>query len=244
MERLFHAPSIHFFHSNDHLRGDYIFLEILHFASKEMYNSQAFKHEFVVVEAHQLLGFNLVDPERAPEEIRNSVIRGYHFILNTAFYAPDYAQNELSCSNCHFQGGDTLGGKNGGISLVGVTTLYPQYSTRAGRVITLTERINNCFMRSMNGRVPPPNSQVMQDILNYLHWISKEVETVQSIPWLGLPEIKNNHKPNPEAGKEVYEKYCASCHRSDGEGGGFLDDVKKKTVPLFGEIDPLIMELE
>lgn len=204
-------------------------------ASHQTYNSQAFKHEFVVIQAHRLLGFNLVDPEQAPPEIRDSVMRGYRLILNTGYHAPNYAHNELSCTNCHFLGGDTLGGKNGGISLVGVTTLYPQFSKRAGKVISLPDRINNCFQRSMNGRAIPEDSRMMNDILTYLHWISKEVESIKNIPWLGLPEIKNSHKPNPVVGKKIYEHYCASCHKSNGEGGGILDDVEGKTIPpLWG----------
>ena len=75
--------------------------------STPTYNSQAIKHEFVVIQAHQLLGFNLVDPEQAPPEIRDSVLRGYRLILNTGNNAPNYAHNELSCTNCHFLGGDT-----------------------------------------------------------------------------------------------------------------------------------------
>lgn len=203
--------------------------------SEDAYNAEAFKHEFVVIQAHSLLGFNLVDPEQAPPEIRDSVMRGYRLILNTGFYAPNYAHNELSCTNCHFLGGDTLGGKNGGISLVGVTTLYPQYSKRSGKVISLAERVNNCFQRSMNGKPLPLDSQMMKDILTYLHWISKEVEKIKDIPWLGLPEIKSDHKPNAKEGKKIYERYCAACHKSDGEGGGLLSDVEGKTIPpLWG----------
>ncbi len=204
-------------------------------SANQNFNTQAFKHEFVIVQAHHLLGFNLVDPEQAPHNIKDSVMRGFNLMMNTAHYAPEYAHNELSCANCHFLGGDTLGGKNGGISLVGVTTEYPQYSNRAGRVISLQERLNNCFQRSMNGKAPPPNSRIMKDIINYLTWISKEVESVKNIPWLGLPQIKNNHQPNAIEGKVLYEKNCASCHRSDGEGGGALDDVEGKTIPpLWG----------
>lgn len=199
------------------------------------YNSQAFKHEFIIIQAHQLLGFNLVDPEQAPPEIRDSVLRGYRLIMNTPFYAPEFAKNQLECTNCHFAGGDTLGGKNGGISLVGVTTTYPQFSKRSGRVISLEERIMNCFRRSMNGHAPEADSQIMKDMVNYLHWISKEVEHVKDIPWLGLPVIKNSHVPNAEEGKKLYQKYCASCHHLDGDGGGELSDLEGKTIPpLWG----------
>lgn len=203
--------------------------------SSQTYNSKSFKHEFVIIQAHDLMGFDLVDPEQAPYNIRASVMRGYRLIMDTAFYAPNYAHDELSCTNCHFSGGDTLGGKNGGISLVGVTTAYPQYSKRAGRVISLADRVNNCFQRSMNGIPLPTNSRMMNDILNYLKWISKEVEMVKDIPWLGLPEIKSKHHPDPKQGQIVYTQYCAACHQQNGSGGGVLGDVEGKTIPpLWG----------
>jgi thiosulfate dehydrogenase len=198
------------------------------------YENKAFKHEFVVIQAHDLLGFNLVDPEQAPHNIRDSVMRGYRLIMNTAFYAPNYAHDQLSCTHCHFCGGDTLGGKNNGISLVGVTTEYPQFSKRAGRVISLAERINNCFQRSMNGNPLPVNSRMMNDIINYLKWISKEVEVLHDIPWLGLPEIRNKHEPNAKQGQKIYTQYCASCHQPDGEGGGVLGQEGKTIPPLWG----------
>ena len=124
-----------------------------------------------------------------------------------------------------------IGGKNGGISLVGITTAYPQFSKRSGKMISLRERINNCFQRSMNGHPLPLNSRMMNDIINYLHWMSKEVEQLKNIPWLGLPEIKNTHKPDPVEGKKVYDTYCAACHKANGEGGGVIDEMEGKTIP-------------
>jgi thiosulfate dehydrogenase len=199
------------------------------------YNKRAFKHAFVIAQANHLLGFNLVDPEQAPHHIRDSVMRGFRLITNTGFYAPDYAHNELACTNCHFCAGDTLGGKNNGISLVGVTTTYPSFSKRSGKVITLAERINNCFQRSMNGKPIPVNSRMMKDILNYLQWISKEVEHIKDIPWLGLPDLKSKHKPDPREGEKIYDQYCSACHQPNGEGGGMLGKEDGKTIPpLWG----------
>ena len=203
--------------------------------STQSYNTKAFKHAFVIVQANHLLGFNLVDPEQAPHNIRDSVMRGYRLLTNTGYYAPDYAHNELACTNCHFCAGDTLGGKNGGISLVGVTAVYPQFSKRSGKVITLAERINNCFQRSMNGKPVPANSRMMNDILNYLQWISKEVEHIKEIPWLGLPEFKSKHNPDPREGEKIYDQYCSACHQPNGEGGGELGEEEGKTIPpLWG----------
>lgn len=196
-----------------------------------IFAARAEKHRYVIEEAHKFLGFNLVDPEQAPHEIRHSVVRGYHLIINTDFYSKKFGSNELSCTNCHFCGGDTLGGKNGGISLVGVTTEYPRFSKRDGKVITIIDRLNNCFRRSMNGHPPAADSEEMTDIVNYLKWISKEVESIKNIPWLGLPDITSKHQPDPKEGKKLYERYCAACHQPNGEGGGVLDSGDQKTIP-------------
>lgn len=206
------------------------------------YNNQAFKHAFVIEHANHLLGFDLVDPEQAPSNIRDSVMRGYHIFINTHENVPKYAHNSLSCTNCHFCAGDKLGGKNGGISLVGVTAEYPRFSKRSGKSITLRERLSNCFERSMNGTSPELNSPVMDDLVNYLEWISKELVAIKKkgnldkIPWLGLPEIKNDHFPNAQVGKEIYIQRCAACHHVDGNGGGKIVSGTEKTIPpLWGD---------
>lgn len=218
------------------LLGGILFFAIKHKAREiECYDRCSFKHELVLAQAHTLYSIELVDPEQAPPDIRASVMRGYRLMMNTPFYAPEFAKDQLSCTNCHFLGGDTLGGRNGGISLVGVTTAYPSFSKRDNKIITLEDRINNCFQRSMSGNPLPKNSQEMKDITTYLKWISKEVEHMKDIPWLGLKLIKSQHKPNQQEGKRLYMAYCASCHKEDGEGGGILTQVEGKSIPpLWG----------
>src|SRR5437868_4689265 len=60
----------------------------------------------------------LVDPETAPEKIRPLVMKGLYTMLETQKHAPAYAGDRITCTNCHFSGGNTLGGENNGISLV------------------------------------------------------------------------------------------------------------------------------
>lgn len=192
-------------------------------------------HLFVITHAHTLLGFDLVDPGQAPLNIRDRVLRGYRIIMNTPFYAPKYVHDQLSCTNCHFAEGDTLGGKNNGISLVGVTSKYPAYSERDGKIISLADRINNCFERSMSGLPLPKNSPDMEAIIIYLEWISKEVKHIKHMPWLGLTFLKSQHRADPRAGEKVYEQHCALCHKREGNGGGVLLQIEGKTVPpLWG----------
>ena len=91
------------------------------------------------------LDFDLVDPEQAPAPLKNKVLLGYSIMLNTSIHAGQFVHDKLNCTNCHFAGGNTLGGKNGGISLVGVGAIYPRFDERMNRVIDLPTRINSCF---------------------------------------------------------------------------------------------------
>ncbi|SPJ31734.1 c-type cytochrome [Candidatus Protochlamydia amoebophila] len=218
------------------LLGISLFWAIKHKAREiECYDRCSFKHGLALTQAHTIYSVDLQDPEQAPLDIRDSVMRGYRLIMNTPHYAPEYVKNQLSCTNCHFLGGDTLGGKNGGIALIGVTTSYPRFSKRDNREISIEERIDNCFQRSMNGVSLPKNSQHMKDIVTYLQWISKEVEHIKDIPWLGLKFLKSEYKGNSQKGEKLYISYCASCHKENGEGGATLTALEGKSIPpLWG----------
>ncbi|MCB1112976.1 MAG: c-type cytochrome [Chlamydiales bacterium] len=171
--------------------------------------------------------FTLVDPGQAPAPIRDTVELGFHIMLDTPKYAPDYAGDQLSCTNCHFQGGNTTGGTNGSISLVGIAAVYPDYNERSKEVVSLAERIDGCFQRSMNGKPLPLNSPEMDAMLTYLHWISKDFPIYGQVPWRGLKEIRSTHTPDPANGKTIYAAKCAICHGNEGEGA-------TRVPPLWG----------
>lgn len=199
------------------------------------------KYYFHVKEGNRSIRFNLHDVDSAPREFRHKIKLGYHLMLLTSQYAKDYVGNRLSCVNCHFCAGNTTGGKNGSISLVGVTTRYPQFSQRDGKEITLSDRIENCFLRSLNGKKLPKDSKEMEGLLAYLHWISQDVAGFKQLPWLGLRTINSSHTPDADAGAIVYEKRCALCHSQDGNGseqapplwgnGSFNDGAGMNTLP-------------
>lgn len=173
------------------------------------------------------LHFDLLDPECAPEDRLSEILYGYHIMLDTRKHAPDYAKNAIDCNCCHFNAGNTLGGKNRGISLVGVSAVYPRFSKRDNKEISLSDRINNCFMRSMNGNPLPANSLEMEALLAYLNWISHEVADAPMLPWLGLDPVPSNHVPDAANGEKVYVQHCQICHGAHGEG-------KPGTPPLWG----------
>ena len=104
--------------------------------------------------------WNIPDVDELPDNEEGRLAR-YGRSLLTATYAhigPNvsdlgarYAGNNLACANCHLDGGL----KKFGLLLVGAYADYPAYSWRTGEVATIEDRINNCMMRSMNGRALP-----------------------------------------------------------------------------------------
>lgn len=172
--------------------------------------------------------FDLQDPELAPPNLKTNVMLGYQIFNQTKKNAPEYAGNTLNCNDCHFGGGNSFGEKNGGISLVGVSLVYPRFSKRSGKMISLPERIQNCFMRSLNGKAPPVESRQMEALLCYLDWISCPIDRTKDVPWLGLPELKSDHTPDAKKGAEVFTSYCSVCHQPNGAG-------TEGVPPLWGD---------
>lgn len=166
----------------------------------------------------RIIEFDLLDPDFAPEEIKEQVKLGRSVMDETHKHAPDYVGNALSCTHCHFCGGNTVGRQNGGISLVGIVNTFPQYSEREKKTITLTERIQNCFLRSLNGKAPPEDCPEMKAMITYLEWIGSDLKGHKNLPWIGLKPINMDHKPNLQAGEKIYEECCIACHREHGEG--------------------------
>ena len=162
--------------------------------------------------------FNPPSLESAPTGIKDAVVLGRNIMTNTAKYAAGHVGNKLTCSNCHFKGGVTQGGENGGLSLVGVGATYPAYKKRQNYAVHLITRTNDCFQRSMNGRPLKADSREMTAIVTYYQWISKGLPIYGNIPWLGLKHLKNNHKPDKTKGMQLFKDKCAVCHGENGQG--------------------------
>lgn len=170
--------------------------------------------------------FQLVDPEQAPASIKPSVMRGLRILMETKKYLPEYAGDQISCTNCHFAEGNTLGGEGNGISLVGVTRFYKEPHA-------LQNRINACFSKSLHGKPLPIEGEEMKAIVAYLDWISSPTQNLTSIPWRGVKPLRSWHVPDAKEGAKVYMTYCASCHGADGQGERRESDLSYP--PLWGE---------
>lgn len=154
---------------------------------------------------------------------------GLRVLSHTPQNAPAYSGNALSCTNCHLN----LGRAPYSSPWVGVWGVFPQYRSRSARVISLQDRINDCFERSMNGRALPMDSPEMIGILAYMQWLSRGVPTGVSVKGRGFLRIRSPQPPDPERGKQVYAQKCASCHGAEGQG---MFGASGETVypPLWG----------
>ncbi len=140
--------------------------------------------------------------------------RGKLIFDRTPKYAAQYAGSKLACADCHADSG-----KQGyAAPMVDLAGLFPMYSKRAGRMITLNNRIDECFVRSEDGKPLPDNSPVKLALIAYIESLSKGQKHGKPYVERGLvklPELKGD----PIRGKEVYTKAgCVTCHGSDGAG--------------------------
>lgn len=144
----------------------------------------------------------------------DSILMGKNLLSETRLRLPQNVKNGLNCTNCHLKNG-TVGFASPWVGLWGV---FPEYRSRNASVITLADRINDCFERSMNGVPLPSVSEEMNVILAYMQWISSDVPAGTSIATRGLGKINKDLKPDPVAGKFLYAQKCAACHGLQGEG--------------------------
>lgn len=159
--------------------------------------------------------FSPPSPETIPGGQRGEQIRiGYEVVARTQEFGKPYVGNSLNCTNCHLDAGLNPNAA----SFVGLSVVYPEYRARADRRMTLADRINECFERSLNGRALPPDSSKLQAVVAYIEWLSRDIPPGSSLPWRGLPRLKSDKKPDPGRGKQVFAARCAFCHGSDGQG--------------------------
>lgn len=153
--------------------------------------------------------------DEIPGDRRGEQIRlGYKIVVDTQEYGRAYVGNRLNCTSCHLDGGLAPDAA----SFVGIGRVYPEYRARADRQMTLADRINECFERSMNGRALPPDSSKLQAIVAYIEWLSQNVPQGVTPPWRGIPRISASRTPDPVNGKKLFATKCVFCHGADGQG--------------------------
>lgn len=158
------------------------------------------------------------------------VLRGMRLHVQTRELLPDHVGNALNCTSCHLNAGTVAGGS----PFVGVSAFFPSYAPRAGKVVTLEERINGCFRRSMNGSPLPPQSEDMQAMVAYFDWMKMNTQPEDNVPGRGVGKIDPTITPDLNNGKQVYARQCAVCHGDNGQGLVRADG-EMIYPPLWGE---------
>lgn len=177
---------------------------------------------------------NVANLKESPE---NDLIRyGHELIVDTAGHigknAKDadkrYAGNELACVNCHLNAGL----QPFAAPFVSTFATFPMMVD--DQVITLTERINGCMRRSMNGKNLPVGGREMEALIAYIKYLGHNTPQGVRVPGMGLKSLQDPPSAaDATRGEEVYAKSCASCHKPDGQG-------ERKPSPAVGySIPPL-----
>jgi len=142
--------------------------------------------------------------------------------------------NTLKCVNCHLAGEDGKPGTSHVIgTLIGTAVAFPAYSSREKTVQSLQDRINNCFMRSLNGKRPIVDDKASMAMAAYVTWLSTGIPIKQdskrpcsifiSSFWAKVQkkfvkiQKKATHK-NYLNGQKIFLDKCAVCHEPNGNG--------------------------
>ena len=190
-------------------------------------------------------------PTAAPKtypagEVGKMVKLGEDILMHTDTHplTKDLVGDKIQCKSCHLVGSDGKPGTGHGIgTFIGTATAFPAYSKREKSVQTLQDRINNCFMRSMNGKRPIVDTKASVAMAAYVTWLSEGMpmkmntkmpcSPLNSERWMhGAKHFAKIQKRATHAnyvnGKKLYEAKCAMCHGAEGAGMGAFP-------PLWGK---------
>lgn len=143
------------------------------------------------------------------------VKHGRDVFMDTQTYARPYVGNALNCVNCHLDAGRLANSA----PLWAAYGTYPAYRAKTKKVDSIENRMQGCFMYSMNGKAPAVDSDEMKSLVVYMYWMSEGAPVGKTLPGRVYLDLK---KPKREvswdAGEKVYQNNCLICHGKDGNG--------------------------
>ncbi|MFN2449920.1 MAG: c-type cytochrome [Candidatus Baltobacteraceae bacterium] len=154
-------------------------------------------------------------PAAVPAGAQGDAIRfGRELIVNTRKHLQPYMRANMDCAACHINGGTSARGGD----FAGTAAAFPQWNKRARRVITLQDRLAECFLYSMNGRPPAYASREMTALAAYITYLSRGVPLgSKPDPALVLASITLPHA-DTKSGGALYAQRCSACHGAGGAG--------------------------
>ena len=178
------------------------------------------------------------DINLVPETPEGNMIRyGRDLIVNTAkYFGPKgivaSITNGMNCQNCHLEAGTKAFGNSFAI----VASTYPKFRDRSGRIESIEFRINDCMLRSLNGKGIDSLSKEMRSMIAYFKWLGKDVKHDERPTGSGIVEIPfMDRAADPQKGKIIFENKCQRCHGLNGNGLMKADSIEYKYPPLWGE---------
>jgi len=156
------------------------------------------------------------DEKTIPAGAPGDLIRyGRELILNTRAHMRPYVVANMDCAACHVAGGT----KPKGESFVGIYGQFPQWNARAHRMITLQDRLAECFLYSMHGKPPAYNSREMTALVAYIAYLSRGTPVgATPAPGVKLTKFAPPQPVSAERGAGLYAQRCAACHGANGAG--------------------------
>ncbi len=146
----------------------------------------------------------LTDPSLDDSRLSKDIKWGYQIFTSTPEEASQFAPGRGSCNNCHLNGGQ----RERSLPLVGVAGMFPEYNRRAGRLISLADRVVDCFLRSQNAtgrlatesdhaadgssQLPSPTSREVLAVSAYITWLSNGSQVGKNPTWRGQNTIQTN----------------------------------------------------
>lgn len=144
-----------------------------------------------------------------------------------------FTGNNLACTSCHLDGGNTLGAS----SWAGVTMRYPSFRGRSNAMGSIQDRINGCIERSMNGKMLPEDSDAMRAMVAYMEWLAEDMPPELVDEYAGFADFEiPDVAVDLDKGEEIYVRECAVCHQADGQGQKMADFSSGYAFPpLWGD---------
>lgn len=177
------------------------------------------------------------DTNLIPDTEEGKLIRyGRDLIINTAYYLGPKGKvarvsNGMNCQNCHIDAGT----KPFGNCFSAVASVYPTFRPRSGIVESIEYRVNDCLIRSLNGKVIDSTSREMKAMVAYLKWVGKDVPKGVKPLGANIEELAFLERPADAAkGKIVYIAQCVRCHGNNGQGLVLTDSTGYVYPPLWG----------
>ncbi len=139
--------------------------------------------------------------------------------------------NGMNCQNCHLEGGTRLFANNYG----GFYANYPKKGARSGKLDQVTDRISDCFQRSLNGRMPEKSSKEIKAMIAWFKWVGQGVKKGDKLRGAATEKLPFLDRPaDPKKGLLVYRQHCGSCHGEAGAGQLAKDGLTYVYPPLWG----------